>query len=196
VSTSDVEICNLALGRVKVTREIVSLTEGTTEANQCQRFYEHARDNVLRDFAWGFATRYRALALVADSPNTEWRYAYRWPADCLAPRYLVTGVRNDPAPPPFEVGSDATGKLIFTDMGQAMLKYTATITDPVQFAPDFADAVAWRIGTDIAIPLGRSEQDRDHAIKMYGLALSTARTNASAEFQGDPAPEAEAVRDR
>lgn len=196
MATSETEICNLALGRVRVSREIVSLTEGSAEANQCQRFYAHARDNVLRDFAWGFATRYLALALVADSPNAEWRYAYRWPADCLAARYIVTGVRNDPNPPPFEVGSDATGRLIFTDMAQAVLKYTATIIDPVQFSPDFADTVAWRLAPDIAIPLGRSEKDRDVALGQYHIALGRAQTSAAAEFQGDPAPDAEAVRER
>ena len=75
---------------------------------------------VLRDFPWGFATRYADLVLVAGDPvnrvNKDWTYAYRAPLDMVHARRIVGQAgeqrRYDHKPPHFRVGSDATGYLV------------------------------------------------------------------------------------
>src|SRR4051812_32897245 len=95
MSQTDVGICNMALGHLAVGKAIGALTEASQEARACLRFYEQARDEVLRDFPWPFATTVEALALVAVQPTTEWGYSYRYPLNCLALRRIPSGVRND-----------------------------------------------------------------------------------------------------
>jgi hypothetical protein len=78
---ADVDICNLALSHVGVSTEIANLdTERSKEAQACRRFYEPTREEVLRAFAWPFATRFVDLQLVEEEPNDEWAYSYRYPA--------------------------------------------------------------------------------------------------------------------
>lgn len=194
--SSEVEIYNMALGYVGVAREIDAPDEGSTESDQCQRYYAQTRDATLRDFPWPFANKVIALGLVEENPNDDWAYAYRYPTDCLRALRLVTGSRVDTAPPPFELGHDDAGKLIFTDQAEAVLKYTRRIEDPELFDPAFVEAFAWRLGSKVAIPLSRSEKERDYAFKRYQFELNVARAHAANEGQVDPAPEAESIRER
>lgn len=194
--SSEVEICNMGLGYVGVAREIDALDEGSTESDQCQRYYTQTRDATLRDFAWPFANKVQALALVAEDPNDDWSFAYRYPTDCLKALRLVTGDRVATAPPPFEIGHDDAGKLIYTDQAEAVLKFTRRIEDPELFDPAFVECLAWRMGSKLAIPLSRSEKERDYAFKRYQHELSVARALAANEGQLDSAPEAESIRER
>lgn len=194
--SSEVEICNLALGYVGVAREIDALDEGSTEADQCRRFYAPTRDEVLRRYAWPFASKVQALALIAENPNDDWAFSYRYPTDCLRALRLVTGTRAETAPPPFELGHDAAGKVIYTDQADAVLKYTRRIEDPELFDPAFVEAVAWRLGGKLAIPLSRSEKERDYAFKRYQYEIAVAESLAGNEGQSDPAPDAESIRAR
>jgi hypothetical protein len=193
---SEIEICNIALGRIKVSRQIAALDEGSVEADQCARFYANARDNVLVDFAWGFANRYVALGLVAEDPSPEWAFAYRYPTDCLRARYLVTGTRPPQPPIAFELGNDDSGLLLYTNQPEALLKYTVRITNTELFSPDFADLVAWRLAPDLAIPLGRDKTTRAEALQAYQDQLVAAQVKAANEEQLDEAPEAESIRGR
>ena len=126
MATTVVSICNLSLARVGHDRAIQALApdENSKAANLCAMFYEPMRDKVLRDFAWPFANKYAALSLVAEEPNTDWLYAYRWPSDCIRALRIV----------------NAAGKLIYTDEPDAVLLHTARYTDPTWFDADFVSA--------------------------------------------------------
>ena len=58
---SVVGICNSALVKIGATR-IISLTEGSKNANLCDEQYEKVRNDLLRSHAWNFATARRKLA--------------------------------------------------------------------------------------------------------------------------------------
>lgn len=136
---SQVSICNMALSHLSIGKVIASITEKSAEARACSAFYDQAKDEVLRDFAWPFATRTVTLALVAPQPTPEWAYSYRYPSDCLAARRLLNGSQSAspfpagfsapttaPAPMgrvmtaqsriPFRIQSDDAGLLIYTDI--------------------------------------------------------------------------------
>ncbi len=193
---SEVEIGNLALGYVGVAHEISSLTEGSTEAEQVNRFYAATRDQVLRDFPWPFARRYVALALVEEDPNDDWAYSYRYPTDCVRALRLVDGHRIQTTRIPWEIASDDTGRLIYTDQDDAVLRYIKRIEDPEQFDPSFVEALAWRLGSKLAIPLSRSTKERDYAFERYRVEISVAKANAANEGEVDDDPEPESIRAR
>ncbi len=88
---SEVDICNLALSHLGDTAEIASLSERSTQAKLCARFYPMARNTMLEMATWSFATRRVKLALV-DNPTLAiaqsvdptanqgtWQYAYAMP---------------------------------------------------------------------------------------------------------------------
>jgi len=89
--SSQVSIANLALANLNSTKFITSFDDTTSEARLCAQFYDQVKDEVLRDFAWPFATVTVSLVLVEMQPTLEWGYSYRLPSDCLAARRLLSG---------------------------------------------------------------------------------------------------------
>ena len=199
---TEVQIANMALGRVGIQQTISSLSSASSESRQCNLFYEPARDAVLRDFPWPFARQYVSLALVSEFASTDdavshWAFAYRVPADCITCRRIVSPLgRNSSSPISFELGHDVGGLLIYCDLAEPVLEYTARFTDPAFFAADFAMALSWRLAVEIAMPLAVSAGLRQSAESEYRIAISRAQATALNEAQRDPDPESEFIRVR
>lgn len=193
-------ICNMALGHLAVGKAIASITESSAEARACNRFYEQVRDEVLRAFAWPFASITVALQVVATAPNTEWGYSYRLPVDCVTPRRIPSGYRNDTQATAvrFRIARDAAGRVLYTDLPNATLEYTVLVTNPAEFAPDFAQAVALKLAGFIA-PLvtgGDPSKLGARALQLYQWQISEARTNAANEGLPDAEPESDSITAR
>jgi hypothetical protein len=191
-----VSVCNVALSRSGVNRSINDIDEASQEAVTCKLHYENVRDEVLRDVAWPFATRYADLALVASVPNGDWQYAYRAPSDMIRPIRIVTGVRAEHPRTVFKRGSDASGGLIYADQPEATLEYTGRIEDPTMFSPDFASALAWRLAMEIGPALSNAPAWGDRAARYYAAAIAASTTNAANEQAGDQFAEAEWIEAR
>lgn len=196
MAESKVAICNFALGYVGASRQISSLTESSQEAVNCNLHYDQARKELLKEMTWPFATRYRILGMVEQDPTVEWGYSYRYPSNCLRVRRILTGTRNDPEPPPFVIGSDDDGLLIYCDIEDAQIEYTVDEEDPLRFDALFADALAWKIGYKIAPSLGRMKGATERCDKMYLVSLSIAKAESANETQRTESPDAEAIRAR
>lgn len=194
--SSEVEICNMALAGIGVGQEIASRTEGSQASAKCDLFFDSCRDRVLRDFDWPFARRYYTLGLIAEDPNTDWAYSYRYPATCLNARRIVGATRNDTSRIPFTLGSDDSGKLIYTDEPDAVLRMTARITDPEIFDPVFVSAFAWLLGSKIAPGLARDSKIAAEAFRMYLADIASARADAANEATQDAPPDAESISAR
>lgn len=195
-----VRICNVALSHCASQRFLATLDDEGTEADLCRLHYVPARDEVLNAHHWPFARRFAALALVEaadDQPwAAEWGYAYRYPADCAGLRRILSGSRRDPSPIPYELGSDASGKLIFTDEADAQVAYTHMVTDVTMFSDAFCQAVAWRMAWHMSLPLSGRTDLRAGADQEYQRVLADAKVAGLAEQQRDPEPDAEWIRAR
>lgn len=106
-------LANRALRHLGVKGRIVTLSSDTTaEGAAIRDVYDEVVKATLTEAHWQCARKEVALTLVetfAASETREWQYAYRLPADCLAPRRLLwAGVRNPRADqePPFDVAQD------------------------------------------------------------------------------------------
>ncbi len=203
---------NQALSRTGSTQIITAFDGSTNAATQGALWYPIVRDALLRDFQWPWATKYAALDLVSDPTtgpvNSEWLYSYRYPTDCMFIRRLLLAPSSmpavaltsqgasfivpvqwrqdsDPYPVPFEIGQDALGKLIYTSLVGAYLKYTVAVTDTTQFAPDFSDLLVWRLAVELSYSLAISDARREFCEKKYKETLATTRANALNEQQRD-----------
>lgn len=105
--TSEVDICNRALGQSGARDSIMSLSDKSEAARQCARFYQPTRDGILRAAHWDFARAAAYLTVIKALPGTPenpdapisplwnpsypqppWVYSCAYPSDCLAVRYV------------------------------------------------------------------------------------------------------------
>lgn len=196
------DIANLTLVRLGVSKKLGNVdTDNSVESRTILSVFDAERDYILRDFAWPFATAYATLALVvgsSDAPvNYDWIFAYGYPTDCWKVRRIVTPAgQRDTHPPRFKIGRGTSGRLIYTNQDLAQIEYTVKVTDPDEFDPIFASALAWRIGMSVAAPLSRIQNVIQTCTAGYEMDLQRAQAAALNESQQGPAPEAEWIQDR
>lgn len=217
MSFTDTEIANMALAHIGAGNFISSLTtDNSANADAINAFLEITREQTLRDFPWPFATKTadstlvttaatNAFALIEEDPNDEWGFSYRYPTDCAEVRRIWSGLRNDTpvSRVPFRIGFDgavatATGRLLFTDMEDAVLEYTALLTDNTIYPPDFAMAWSYRLAWHVAPRLANnySPEITKMLMQMYALEINKARSNSANEEQPDRPTDCEWVAGR
>ncbi len=181
---TDIAICNLALARIGQGVAIASLTEASEAAVQCAALFPVVRDGLLRDWLWPFAVRRVVLALVETDPTADWSYSYRLPVDCLRARELV----DQPRDTPWVIEGDDAGGLLLCSVADAALRYTAQITDVNRWPIDVADALAWRLGMELAPVLARDAGRGEFCRQGFTRALDKALANTASEGR-DPDPD-------
>lgn len=195
------EICNLALSHLGVGTTISDLeTERSEEAIACRIFFETARDATLRDFAWPFATKFSALALVEEDPTSEWDYSYRYPSDCLMIRRIISGTRNDTrqSQETYKIGQDDTGLLIYTDKEDAEIEYTCSASTSHRYPPDFLLAFSFRLAVYIAPRLTGGDPFKlgERCMQQYLMEMTVAKSSVINEEQPEEEVQSEFIRAR
>jgi len=139
-----IDICNLAISLVGGT-SIISLVDASVEAEECDRFYDVARQYCLENRAWTFASATRELAADNPAVSTEFSYSYAVPSNCLVLREVSSS--SDLLTP---ITYQKTGNSIVTDSAAVHIKYTKDITVTSLFSPSFQIALAHKLGELIA----------------------------------------------
>ena len=190
--STEVQICNLALSHVGG-YPITSLSDTSSKgARECNTLYKNARDSVLRDSVWNFATKNLSLALLVDT-YLGWVYAYQYPTDCLNairiyndynnninrdsiyyPDYQAPGNKIE-----FKIISNSTlsSKVIITNKEDAMLIYTGKVTDTNMFDSEFVDALSYRLASELALPLKGDMNLQQQLFQVYLMKAGQARSN-------------------
>jgi hypothetical protein len=199
--SSPTDIANLSLAHLGISQEISDWEdERSKEAAAFRRFYELDRDALLRDFPWPFATRRVTLALEETDPVDEWGYSYRYPSgDVLALWEVSSGMRPTSAASriAFELESDATGILLYTDQDLAAVRATYRVEDSEKFPSDFVRALSLLIASDMGPRLTKGDTTlADRAYAKYRLEVQRAWVNASRESAPTQAPVSEFERAR
>lgn len=198
---SETEICNIALSHLGIGKEISNIdTDASDEASACRRFYDTARDSVLKEIPWPFATKIRTLALIEEEPNDDWNYSYRYPSDCLFIRRFLTNLRNpgQDARVKYKVAQDSAGLIIYTDERTPTIEYTVRETDPVKYPSDFILAFSFMLAFYIVPRLTKGDPFnlRQSTFQAYRLEISRASAHAFNEEELDRVPESEFIRGR
>jgi len=137
MAVSAVEICNRALNALGQSA-ITALTDDTTRAELCQRFYTDLRDELLQDHPWNFAIRRASLAASATEPDFEWTYQYPLPTGCLRVLSVFTADTSDQ----WEV----EGGMILSDLSAPLeIRYVTNIVTENNFPPAFVTALSLRL---------------------------------------------------
>lgn len=167
---SDVEICNLALAHLADEANVSSINppEASAQAEHCARFYPIARDALLEMHDWRFASRRASLAEV-DNPLDSWAYAYALPNGCIAPRAVhVPETTDDTLTQDFIVETEEDGDLVlYTNVEDATLRYTALVTDTTKFTPLFVTALSWLLASYLAGPVTKDLKLKEACLKHF-----------------------------
>ena len=97
VAVTELLICNLALGHLRITRPITDTggagtlagsADDTEPKRGCDLHYPVVRDALLTQFPWPFARIYATLTVDSASGdgkawNQDWQRSFLYPADCL-----------------------------------------------------------------------------------------------------------------
>lgn len=200
---SETDICNLALSHLgdEATVSSIDPPEGSAQADHCARWYPIARDQLLEEHTWKFATRRITLASLG-SAWSEWQFAYAQPDDCLKFfAVLPPGATDDysigsplPARNPFGVPigqgqgyvpqdftteTDEDGNIvIYTNVDQAVGRYVARVTDTTKFSLLFVQALSRLLASYLAGPIIKGTEGMQVAaaqMQAYVLALAKAK---------------------
>jgi len=166
---SEVSICNQALGWLG-SNLITSFDDNTVESNLCEANYPLIRDTVLSESSWSFALKRESLPALVD---TEIGYgnAFQLPTDCIT---LIRAYTNDKMRSQDTLNHVVEGGKILTDNGACFIKYVFRQSDTQSFIPAFVQALAYRIASDLAIPLTKSSGLQKQYLGLYQLRLSDA----------------------
>jgi len=199
-ASTNISICNLALGLLGNGKRIGNLSERTVEAIACNAFFEDVRDATLRDFDFPFSKAFVDLILVEEDPTEEWAYSYRMPADCLKARRIISGnpqeANNERVK--YLIASDTHGNLILTNHPDAQLEYTRRVDVAAHYPSDFRLALATHLAAWIApqVTGGDKFKFADKLMRTYQRRISMSQANAFNEEGQPEAPESEFIRGR
>jgi hypothetical protein len=182
-------ICNEALGKIGFARRIGDIYEGSRQSKLCLEFYAQTRDELLRSNDWGFSERDAVAVLVSQAPAggyspenpwtpnfpcLPWFYEYAYPIDCIKVRSIRASQiflpNFSPTPNVFDIVNNAaevpSQKTIVCNVPNAVLVYSAQITDMSQWEPLFIktmiDTLAKKLAPGLAeISQGGAEAEKE-----------------------------------
>ena len=168
------DVLNLTLRRIGYKHRIGSIWEGSEAAKQALDIYGQTRDDLLRNGDYGFAERNINAVLLKqapvggyfppnlwngiNNPPPPYLFEYQYPQDALKIRSVkpvpLFVMNFDPQPNIFETPNDnyfnPPQKVIVCNVPNAMLVYTAQVTNPQTWEVDFTEELAEALGRRLA----------------------------------------------
>ena len=146
-------------------------------------FFEMARDECLRSFAWGFAQKFVQLS-SADLPEHGFSRSYAMPDDCL--RVIDARCMHDLRSPKVRQVR-VVGRHIYSNVSPFYLRYISSGIPIDEYPPDFCDVLACRLAQEIAALSAQSMALVPQRAQMYQLAMANAQaTDARENFERVP----------
>ena len=163
---SDVGICNSALLKVGA-YQISSLSDNTRASNTCAQMYPVLRDEVMRASPWRFALAQIVLATPdGTAPPFGYNAAYDIPANVLRVWQVDTN-------PWTEIGN----QILCEKADGINCLCIVQNTDPTSWDAQFAEALAFRLASEIALSLVQSVPLKQEMDKNYKETLAAARSS-------------------
>ena len=178
-SLSPIAICNLSLSWLGANL-ITSFEDDTTESKLCLANYEPMRDSVEETYQWSFCTRRTYYGAAADplpdsdDPlNVYNEFRFKILPDVL--RVLLVHPDRD-----FKTTSRLHWQIeaghIVVDQNPVYAQEMFRVAETAQFTPGFAQALAARIASELALPITESGKKQELMYSLYLTKLDEAKT--------------------
>ena len=175
MTQSRAKLYNITLNILGVSTPLENTNSQDSRAILLNNYYELARDYVLKDFDWNFASKYRKLSLTDNQNNNfKYKYCYDYPNDCICARDVFD--ENNDVLYKFVVASSETGqKVILCDVDGAILRYTRRIDKEVYYTCEFSMALSYYMASLTAGVITGSIQKGELAFEKYKTFLKHAK---------------------
>ena len=180
MSLSKAQIFNISLNILGISNPLENANINDNRAILLNNYYELARDYVLKDFDWNFASTFKELSLKGShSLYANYNYVYDYPNDCICARDLF--FKDSTELQKFTISSlDSGDKVILTNSENAVLRYTRRVEKEVYYSCEFAMALAYYLASLTANVISGSLQKGELAYEKYLKILKHAKVlNAS-----------------
>ena len=205
MARSDSEIVNASLALCGVKRQVGSVGDGSPEANAGAILFPIARDGLLGEAQWPFATRRKTLTARNDGAlvplpvsRMNWDFSFTIPDDFLYAQHITVAGNRMPTveariPFAIEAGDSGTGLLLFCDTEAPELVYTCKGADVGSYPPLFTEALVWRLASMLILPLAINPQYAQSLGNMAGIALRKAIASSLLQQEEGPVPDSETI---
>jgi hypothetical protein len=143
---SKVQICNMALSRLGA-RSIVSLDEGTNEANLCNTLFDDIAERVMVQGSWTTTIKRVGLPRTVNTPSFGYGYEYQLPVD---PKCLKVLNVNDSS---IRTDYRIEGDKLLCDDDTVKIRYIAKLTNTSDYGPLLTEAIELLLASYLAYPL-------------------------------------------
>ncbi|MBQ9150296.1 hypothetical protein IJX73_05125 [bacterium] len=175
MTISKAQIFNIALNILGVSIPLENPNSVDNRAILLNNYYELARDYVLKDFDWNFASAFKELSLCEEQLKMSgFKFTFNYPNDCLFARELF--LKDNYFCEKFSVATLSNGNsVILTDVEVPILRYTRRVEKEVFFTSEFAMALAHYLASLTANVIAGSVQKGENAWQKYIKILKHAR---------------------
>ena len=172
---SKAQIFNIALNVLGVSTPLENPNSNDNRAILLNNYYELARDYVLKDFDWNFASCFKELSLCEKQiPISGYRYCFNYPNDCICARDIFE--KGKFSQKKFCVSSlDDGSTVILTDVERPVLRYTKRVEKEIFFSCEFSMALAYYLASLTSSVMVGSIQKGELAWEKYSKILSHAK---------------------
>lgn len=155
MSYTKVQIFNLALSALLLTKRIASVdTDTSVENQQLNIHYQTALESALQDMDLDSTSSQKNLELIETDPNVIWGYSYKYPSDCVLLRRIQSGVEKDNKKTQIKkrVAIDGGKKVVYTNEADAIVEYLSNTVPLSTLSAQAGLAVAYKLAI-LAAPL-------------------------------------------
>lgn len=178
---ASIVVCNIALAEIRAS-SIVSIDDGTPEADACAQHYDDCFDTLIECHEWNFVKARAVLAVKTNDRPTEWAFAYYPPNDLGVMgfvtypfSYPLSGVYyawpyDYPRPPTYFVDFVYDGSTIYTNLENASLEYSKNVADEALWPAMFRRALALDLASRLAITIRDDRQMKGDLLQQFEAA--------------------------
>lgn len=175
---SKVQIANAALSTYLGKGRINSLDEHNPTALQVEMHYDQAREELLSEWGWTFATKRAPLAKMAINDIPEFASKFALPAKMIrlnwvnepgAAKAAIIDRRIDDTPRLVQ------GSFLYSDLEAAWAEFVFDLDDPTVYPAKFAAALSALLASKIAIALTETASKQQAAVAAYEQLLDEAK---------------------
>ena len=173
--TSKVQIYNIALNTLGVSTPLENANSSDNKVILLNNYYDLARDFVLKDFDWNFASVLKELSLCSiQEENSQYKYTFNYPNDCICARDIFE--KGCYKLEKFSVASSLSmEKIILCNTLHPVLRYTRKIDKEIHYTCEFAMALAYYLASLTSNVICGSIQKGEIAYEKYKQILKRAK---------------------
>ncbi|MEG1825115.1 MAG: hypothetical protein RRY12_10775 [Cloacibacillus sp.] len=172
--TSDINICNMALGNIGA-EPIISFEDESQTARICKMHYEHVIDYLLAGHPWGFNRRLIALIESSETKAAGWNYLYVYPVEALnINRIFSAKSSSERSDFIITLGEKRRIACNLPPDGSVYAECRVAVEDVSLWPPQFVEVVVWLLASRLALSLARSSEVAQSCVAMYQQALGEA----------------------